>query len=240
MEEKKTRTNRRAAAAAVQYIMLFAVSLVGFLLLLDFVKWLNTGGIQYLTSLLPERIQERIVEVAPPEKTLAELLDEIPAAYHVDRVLVEGIIRTESNYVRNAVRYEPHHITRSDVQRYGKGIPEQTRLYSSSLGYMQIMGWQAPPLDLQWDDLLDPETNIEVGTKILRSCLDRYRSERSSLIRVRKALICYNGHQDYPDRVMRNIGEIMVRAMTFEEETEVQPAQESEDPEYGWRIKGAD
>jgi soluble lytic murein transglycosylase-like protein len=87
--------------------------------------------------------------------------------------------------------------------------PEQQRMYSSSHGLAQVMGWWAPEFKLSWADLYDPQVNLDTASEILKSCMKRH-SEKSRYEQIHSALACYNGSTKYADAVMQTIGEKLI------------------------------
>lgn len=91
--------------------------------------------------------------------------------FNVDPTLVLGLIGAESSYNKTA------------------------RSHVGALGYTQV--WPKWHQDkIRGRDILDTEVNIEVGTRYLRDCLNRFGSEY-------KALACYNGALHRDGRVMK-------------------------------------
>jgi soluble lytic murein transglycosylase-like protein len=143
----------------------------------------------------------KIVEVEKPEESLEELLEEIPRTYGMSRIVVEEVIKKESDGNSNAIRFEAHHMSRA--AKFTRN-PDEQRMYASSHGLMQVMAWHLPPMGLRWIDLHDKRTNVEVGTKILSDCYKRQKGSKWE--KYHGALTCYNGSGKYADDVMNKIG----------------------------------
>jgi soluble lytic murein transglycosylase-like protein len=97
------------------------------------------------------------VAVHPPASsaTLPELVEKTSRAHNVDPLLVDSLIRVESNYNPNAVS--------------PKGAE----------GLMQLMPPTARMLGV--DDSFDPAQNIEAGVKYLKYLQDLYKDDRLAL-----------------------------------------------------------
>lgn len=156
---------------------------------------------------------EKIVEVHPEQAKLPDLINETAAEYGLDPLLLRAIIRAESGGRTNAVRFEPSHMSRKDVKKLGRNDSER-QMYASSFGLMQIMGWHAPNYGLEWNDLLEPSTNLKVGADILRQCLDRKRNT-NKIEKLREGLRCYNGGSEYPDLILQQMGAIVAERMNL-------------------------
>jgi soluble lytic murein transglycosylase-like protein len=155
----------------------------------------------------PDVLIERVkVEVPKGEENTDDLIDEIPSKYGVSKLVVQSIIKKESNGDPKAIRFESHHMERA--RKFSKN-PDQQRMYASSIGLMQVMAWHMPPLGLSWTDLIDKRTNMEVGTKILRNCLDRHK-DKNKYQQYYGALTCYNGSEKYAQEVMNEIGKALI------------------------------
>jgi len=155
----------------------------------------------------PDVLIERVkVEVPKGEEKIEDLINEIPSSYGVSKIVVQSIITRESGGDSKAIRFEAHHMSRAS--KFSKN-PDQQRMYASSHGLMQVMAWHMPPLGLSWTDLYDKRTNIEVGTKILRNCLDKHKN-KSKYQQYYGALTCYNGSEKYAQEVMSEIGKALI------------------------------
>ena len=95
----------------------------------------------------------KVVHVQAPKKSIEEIIDNSAKAYGLNPLLLKAIIKAESDFDEDAIRFEPHHLKRKDVQKYGKNKSEK-RMYASSIGLMQIMAWHAPKYGLTWSELL--------------------------------------------------------------------------------------
>ena len=159
-----------------------------------------------LLSYLPKRVE--LVEVTPAQKSLRDLVTEIPAKYGLSPVLVAAIIDQESGGY-NTQRYEPGQMDRAK-KAAPRGAPDHVvKLYSSSHCYMQVMGWHAPTYNLDPMELYQPSNCIEVGSAILKGCLDRQRAGQK-YDRIKGALACYNGSTQYADAVMSRLGRLLI------------------------------
>lgn len=156
----------------------------------------------------PERIVEvpREIEVPERPRSVDELVAEIAPRFEVSPLVVAAIIDQESNGERSAIRYEPGQVKRAQKITRNE---QQQRMYASSHGVMQIMGWWAPEFKLEWSDLYDTRTNIELGCAILRRGLDRHQG-KPKYARLRAALGEYNGSLEYADAVLARIGRKLI------------------------------
>jgi soluble lytic murein transglycosylase-like protein len=103
------------------------------------------------------------------------LIEQASAKYDVDPKLIASVILVESGGYAQAYRPEP-------------------KLQTGSYGLMQILGTTAltPPISWQGtnlDQLYDPELNIDLGTKYLRTRLDKYGPELG--------IVAYNAGSPY-------------------------------------------
>lgn len=160
-----------------------------------------TGFVQ-----VPERIVHVPVEVERPQPKLEDLIQEIAPKYGINPIVIEAMVQRESGGKKNAIRFEPGQMGRA--QRISKD-PQQQRMLASSHGPLQIMGWWAPEFGIEWSDLYDLRTNVEVSCAILKKGEERH-STKPKLQRLRGALAAYNGSTEYADAVMRTIGERLI------------------------------
>lgn len=136
--------------------------------------------------------------------TLTPLIESIASKYGVDPALIKGVVQQESAWDVNASRYEAH-------------------LNDSSWGLMQVLlktaKWILGNDKLTISDLVNPQINVEAGTKYIASLLAKYGGN------VRDAIASYNAgsprknkdgtyvNQAYVDSVYRNY--MMYRTMGF-------------------------
>lgn len=136
--------------------------------------------------------------------TLTPLIESIANKYGVDPAIIKGIIQQESAWDVNASRYEAH-------------------LNDSSWGLMQVLlktaKWILGNDKLTISDLVNPQINVEAGTKFIASLLKQYKGN------IRDAISAYNAgsprrnkdgtyvNQSYVDKVYRNY--MMYRTMGF-------------------------
>ncbi len=159
----------------------------------------------------PKEIVEKIIQVpvVAPKRPVRELINNVANDYGIPPLLFEAVVKHESAYRVNASRFESHHMKRA--AKFTK-IPEQQRHYATSWGLGQVMGWHAPKYGLEWHDLLDPETNLKVSADILSKCIERHKSKKP-IDKIKGALVCYNGSDQYPPRVLFSLGEILAERM---------------------------
>lgn len=182
------------------------VRLIKFCMLVTLATLATFGGLQAKGWLEPPI---EYVEVSPGEKPISQIIRDVAHEHGVSPLLVEAIIRHESRYDAEALRFEAHH--EKHAAKHAK-TPEQRRMYASSVGLMQVMAWHAPRYGLTWSDLLNPETNIRVGTDILAQCQKKFGSGNVS--KLKQVLGCYNGDPNkYPPKVFEALGEIVAERL---------------------------
>ena len=136
------------------------------------------------------------------ERSVEAIIEEASVDQNVPKVVIEMIVDKESAGNRDAINFEP--TVWAQAQKLTP-VPELQRLYSSSHGYMQVLGLHIKELNIHWSDLYDVEKNIKIGTSIIRKCLDTNASEPSANKRLFKALVCYNGSSKYATDVVERI-----------------------------------
>lgn len=123
-----------------------------------------------------------------PREYYQDAVEKAAMNFGVDPILIEAVIQQESGGKADAFRFEP-----AFYQTYLKKNPEykgqNPRRIASSYGLMQIMYPTARELGFQGnpEDLFDIGLNINLGTKLLKRLLDRFKGD------VEKALAAYNG-----------------------------------------------
>jgi len=146
------------------------------------------------------------VEVERAARPLKELLNTIPPQYGISPLLMAAIIERESGGKTNAIRFEPGQMGRAS--KLSRNVDEQ-RMYASSHGLAQVMGWWAPEFQMTWAQLYDPETNITTASKILKRCFDRTKA-KSKVDQIRDAASCYNGSTIYGEAIVNRLGELLI------------------------------
>jgi hypothetical protein len=168
------------------------------------------GGI-YACNLEPTKVEvEKIVEIVKQEEKLEDLLKEVPEAYGVPEMIARAIVRQESGGKMNSIRFEPGQMARAG--KFTKNV-EQQRMLASSHCALQVMGWHAPGLGIDWTDLYKPRTCMEAGMKILADCMKRSKND-SKYQTYYRALACYNGSEKYANEVMTAVAtELIERSL---------------------------
>ncbi len=100
-------------------------------------------------------IHPAVIHPAAPAASISELVEKTSKAHNVDPLLVDSVIKVESNYNPNAVS--------------PKGAQ----------GLMQLMPPTAQMLGV--NDSFDPAENIEAGVKYLKYLQDLYKDDRLAL-----------------------------------------------------------
>lgn len=155
-----------------------------------------------IAAAFPERFK---VEETEPV-SFKDLLIELAPKYGIPPELAISIAKAESNFKRDAIRYEPGQLKR--VTKYTKNEHQQKMLASSHCA-MQVMGYHAIEKQLSWADLYQDEICAEVGLAILKNCMDRHKSQ-SKAKQIKKALECYNGSSRYAESVFENLTESLI------------------------------
>lgn len=114
--------------------------------------------------------------------------------YNVEPALIRAHIKAESNWSPSASRYEPH-------------------LNDYSFGLMQVLlrtaREQSGNAKLTTEQLLDPQTNIDIGTKYVAYQLKRYKGNIKDAISAynagsaKKVAVDTYSNQAYVDKVHR-------------------------------------
>lgn len=183
-------------------MFVFAVVVVGSLF----------GGAMYLEANPKVIVRKELIEVPvrSDDRPVLDIVREKAKEYRLSEWLLMAVARHESGLAKDALRFEPGQMERAReaAKKLGISRSDEIRMMSSSIGLMQVMAWHAPALGLKsWRDLLDPETNIDAGARILRACMDKKKS-------VEAALGCYNGDAKvYPTLIMAELGRMMVEEM---------------------------
>jgi soluble lytic murein transglycosylase-like protein len=122
--------------------------------------------------------------------------DEINAAaakYNVDPAIIKGVIAQESNFISTAYRFEPYiSPTTGEPRTWLSPTSDFPAGGDASFGLMQILVRTARLLGLTGvkENLYDPATNINLGTKYLGNLITKYSKLGKPLD---NALSEYNG-----------------------------------------------
>lgn len=147
------------------------------------------------------------IEPQEPEKNIKQIIKENADRYNVSPILIAAIAERESGYKPDAIRFEAKHM--SIAAKITKN-PDEQRMYASSIGVMQVMGWHSPKYNLKYSDLFNVEKNIEIGTVILKNCLDKWKGETTKYRRIAKACECYNGSAEYGEAIVQRLGALLI------------------------------
>lgn len=165
-------------------------------------------GAAYIADCLPKAVElrEKVVHVPEPDLSVDELIEEIAPGYGIKPIVLRAIVERESGGKKNAIRFEPGQMARAAKLTSNA---EQQRMLASSHGVAQIMGWWSPHFNIEWSDLYDARTNLEIACAILKKGLDRRRGlPRAAALR--GALEEYNGSKAYADAIMRQLGDALI------------------------------
>lgn len=108
--------------------------------------------------------------ISPKERSLHTIIHLAAKKYALSPLLIEAVIKTESDFNMWAERYEPH-------------------VKASSVGLMQVMTFNATksPCNLtHHSELFIPSQNVDCGSALLKEALNSTKS-------LQDALIVYNG-----------------------------------------------
>jgi hypothetical protein len=155
-------------------------------------------------ELKPRPIEQVVIEVPEAQRNFNEYLRESARAYGIPESIAVAMMQQESGGKKNAIRFEPGQMERA--RAISKASGDQLRMYSSSHCQMQIMGWHAPKYGLAWSDLYDSKTCAELGMKIMGDCVSRHKGKKP-LDKVKGALTCYNGSEEYAKAILNRIGQ---------------------------------
>ena len=112
------------------------------------------------------KIQNTILKAMYPKKYSYEV-EKYSKEYNVDENLVYALIKAESNFDKNAVS-----------KKDAKGLMQL--MYDTALDISKTIG-----VEITNDSILDPDTNINIGTKYLSILINKYRN-------IAVALAAYN------------------------------------------------
>ncbi len=129
--------------------------------------------------------------VDPNDASMDDLIEAAARRRGISPALARAIAQVESAGGRYVYRFEPA------LYEAMKGLrvsDSERRALASSHGVMHVLGRNAQRCGLQWSQLYIPRLGIDCGIKILSDCLSRTKT-------VDRALICYNGSPEYPDKV---------------------------------------
>ena len=156
----------------------------------------GTQGLVELVGLeVPHKIKikevQKVVEVEKPKVTFDEALAERMAQSKVSRWLVDCVLNRESSGSKrmSLTRFEQSYMERA--KRITRN-PDEQRLWASSWCPFQIMAPWVREFGLDdWSDLLDVETCVDVGMKILERCWKDAKGHGRT--KIYNTGICYNG-----------------------------------------------
>lgn len=144
---------------------------------------------------------------ASVSRPLSEIVQEKAKKHKVNKNIIDVVMSKESASGHNpGVRFEQIWM---ETAKKMSSDPLEQRMWASSHGPMQIAGWWVREYNKQsdrfrgeredWSELYDLDYNIELGTLILKQCLEK----NSRLPRTRQiwqAFRCYNGSGDRADK----------------------------------------
>lgn len=129
--------------------------------------------------------------IDPNDASLDELIDAAARKRGIPPALARAVAQVESAGGRYVYRFEPA------LYEQMKGLKisdSERRALASSHGVMHVLGRNAQRCGIQWPQLYMPRLGIDCGIKILSDCYNRTKN-------IDRALICYNGSPEYPDKV---------------------------------------
>lgn len=125
--------------------------------------------------------------------------------YNLSPSLVCAVVQQESAWNQYAIRYEPAFFAKYVAPMYTNNKIGATEAYCRgfSWGLMQVMGEVAREFEFEGSLALltDPESNLEIGCKVLKHKLDHANGD------VEQGLLAWNGgaNRDYPTQVLARI-----------------------------------
>lgn len=143
----------------------------------------------------------------PKEHSIPELISLTARTYALDPALVRAVIEQESGGQADAVRFEGHLYEK--LRNKERNDSRRMQL-ASSHGLMQVLGIEAQRRGVSFGALYDPETNIEVGTAILASCIEK-SGATSKLERLKQGLSCYNTGRHSSERGKLYAEQVLLR-----------------------------
>lgn len=189
------------------------------------VNWLrNWAEVKYAeaTEMIASQFETvRVVQITPEEsdKSIAQLIKEASVKHDIPKLLIAALIEQESGsrYAVNRIRFEPAVYARIDKKKFAD--EEVGRLWASSIGLTQVIPWyhlrggSADECALDYQELFDPEKNINCGAGILAKCLRAKAHIKDKEARFRSCLLAYNGGSSYPDQVMARISKMALEGV---------------------------
>lgn len=145
---------------------------------------------------------EKIVQVDPNDAPIQELISDLAQRREIPVPLARAIAEVESAGGKYVYRFEPAlYAQMSDM----KVSDSERRALASSHGVMHVLGRNAKLCGISWPQLYVPRLGIDCGLKILSDCLTRNKGNFD------RALICYNGGSEYPNRVKLALADEILR-----------------------------
>lgn len=143
---------------------------------------------------------------------LRKMVTDEATAQGVSSILALAVAQHESGWQVDATKYEPAYLNHQTCR--GIGHPDRRRLCASSHGIFQVMfsiHKNACGLDT-FSQLYDPQIGIRCGVKVLSDCVHRWENA-PKWQRINKALVCFNGSEDYPPKVLVELGSLVAEGL---------------------------
>lgn len=159
------------------------------------------------------------MKIEPIPHEIEAMIVKAAELFRLDANLIRAIISTESSFIPDATRFEPHWRYHWNVRHFaekcGITVAEEEEMQATSWGLMQVMGTVARELGFTdvLSELLLPAFGIFYGCKKLRKLSDKYGDEE-------KVVSAYNQgsprmtpggmfmNQQYVDKVYSRLREL--------------------------------
>ena len=144
--------------------------------------------------------REALLKVARSSRDISEIVQEQARKHKVSSSLIEVLLSKESSGgINPSIRFEPTWMT---IAKQISSNDIEQKMLSSSHGPMQIAGWWVEEYNkmsprfrgvhTSWTDLYDLEFNVELGTLILKQCLQK-NPRKSRNRQIWEGFRCFNG-----------------------------------------------
>lgn len=158
------------------------------------------------------------VEAAiPKKKTEDQIIYEASRKHKVPAIVVYAVRRQESTDGTRLYRYEPGQLKKTVTLTKD---PYERKMLASSHCQMHVLGLTARRRKVHWSKLYDLETCYDTGVQELAICkqdaIERAQKKKRTLSEVqawKRALVCYNGAEEYVPLVLAHLGEITMENM---------------------------
>lgn len=149
---------------------------------------------------------------------MKDLVRAVAKAHDLDPDFVLGLVKTESNWDKYAVRYEAHWKYFVEPVKFSQlnriTIPTETELQKFSWGLPQVMGGKARELGYTGPltELVRPEVVMPYACQFLKKLLDRYKAYEHVAAAYNAGTVIFDSktglfrNQQYVSKVLLNYG----------------------------------